>query len=823
MFKAMNWNHLRIVSALAMVALLAAPALEAKNRKAEKFFKDGQTAENKGNWDDALRLYRLAVDQEPKDPEYLIAMRRAQFQAGQMHVENGLKLRQQGKLAEAMQQFQTALIDDPSSAIAIQEIRRTQQMIDQQRKGEVKPDEANLTPVERIRRQDDERVESMQGPPQLKPMIRQIPPLKMNNQPPRILYETVGKLAGINVVLDSQYQAPPRGFTVEMGNSTVEQAFDQLAVLTHTYWKPISSNTIFVTEDNATKRRDYEDQVVKVFYVTNATSVQEFQEIATAIRTVADIRRVYTYNAQKAMVVRGTVDQVALAEKLVRDLDKPKAEVVCELIFMQVSSSVTRNLSASLVNAATGTAGLNVPFAFTPSSSIAVNSTSTSSSSSTSPTTSTTASTASTTASTSGPVSVGLNSLSHLSSSDFSTSLPGALLQATLTDASTKVLSKPELRVSDGMKAELQIGDRIPYATGSFSSGLTASASVSPLVSTQFQFADTGTTMIIQPQVHSATEVTLHVEITVSSVQEYLTIGGTGGLSQPVIAQNKSITDLRLRDGEVNILGGLDQVQDSLTVNGIPGLVNIPALGSTLFGSQTKEKDNSQLLIALIPHIVRTPDYTEENLKGIFAGWEQTPKVIYAPRPDEPAAPGAALGGNAAPQANQAANAALPAAPPAAAPPKGAPSAPAPGPPAAPPPSPGVARLSLLPSPVQAAPNAEFTVTVRLDNANDLFSVSPLRIKFDPAQVRLNDVVLGDMMGPATLEKDIRNDSGDAIVTLTRAAGSSGVNGSGVLATLRFMAVAPGSGNISITEATVKNPQSQVLPAGVSSVPVTIR
>ena len=135
-------------------------------------------------------------------------------------------------------------------------------------------------------------------------------------------------------------------------------------MLTHTFWKPISPNTIFVTEDNVTKRRDYEDEVVKMFYVTNATSVQEFQEIATAIRTVAEIRRVFTYNAQKAMIVRDTVDKVALAEKLVHDLDKPKSEVVVDVIVMQVNSERTRDLAATIASA--GTAGLNVPIKFAP-------------------------------------------------------------------------------------------------------------------------------------------------------------------------------------------------------------------------------------------------------------------------------------------------------------------------------------------------------------------------------------------------------------------------------------------------------------------------
>src|SRR4029077_548832 len=136
---------------------------------------------------------------------------------------------------------------------------------------------------------------------------------------------TVGKLAGVNVVWDSQFQYNGKNLNFDFGAATVEQAFDYLALLTHTFWKPISSNTIFVAEDNPNKRRDYEDEVVRVFYLTNATSTQEFIGENTAIRTATDIRRAFTYNAQKAFVVRGSVDSVALAEKLVHDLDPPKA------------------------------------------------------------------------------------------------------------------------------------------------------------------------------------------------------------------------------------------------------------------------------------------------------------------------------------------------------------------------------------------------------------------------------------------------------------------------------------------------------------------
>src|SRR5580700_9548985 len=223
-------------------------------------------------------------------------------------------------------------------------------------------------------------------------------------------------MAGINVVFDSQYSPPTRGFNVELGNSGVEQAFDYLAVLTHTFWKPISPNTIFVAEDNVTKRRDYEDDVVKVFYVTNVTSVQEFQEIATTIRTVAEIRRVFTYNAQKALIVRGTADQVALTEKLIHDLDKPKSEVVIDVIVMQVNSQYSRSLAATIASG--GTAGLQQAITFNgPNGSTATSSTTTTSSTGTTGVTTPTTGTTGTT----GTGTLTLSQIPHISINQFST------------------------------------------------------------------------------------------------------------------------------------------------------------------------------------------------------------------------------------------------------------------------------------------------------------------------------------------------------------------------------------------------------------------
>ena len=203
-----------------------------------------------------------------------------------------------------------------------------------------------------------------------------------------------------------------------------------------------------------------------------------------------------------------------------------------------------------------------------------------------------------------------------------------------MSDARTKTLNKPQVRASDGMKVELKIGERIPYATGSFSSGVSVASSVSPLVSTQFNYADVGLVLSITPQIHSASEVTLHVEVEVSSVQQYVNIGG---ISQPVIQQTKNSADIRLNEGEVNMLSGLSQSSDANTIAGLPGLTNIPILGQFLFGQSTKDKQTGELMIALIPHIIRTPDYTAENLKGIYAGSDQVVKLYYAPKAAEEA------------------------------------------------------------------------------------------------------------------------------------------------------------------------------------------
>jgi general secretion pathway protein D len=421
------------------------------------------------------------------------------------------------------------------------------------------------------------------------------------------------------------------------------------------------------------------------------------------------------------------------------------------------------------------------------------------------------------------------------------------LLKAMVTDTKTKVRQSPQIRASDGQKAQLNIGDRIPYATGSFQPGV-GSVGVSPLVQTQFNFVDTGVNVDITPYVHSADEVTLHVDINVSTVRDRIDLGG---VSQPIIGQRKAVADIRLREGEVSILGGLTQITDSQTVNGIPGLVNIPILGKLFFGSQSIEKDRAQLMIALIPHIVRTPDYTSENVRGIGVGNDSTVRLNYAPR--EPAAAPAPVAPAGGPQV-----------PPGPAQPEG-PKPPVPmavpsitqpqtpGPtsipgatspvPGVPPPIGGVppaaasssaaptagdaAKVSFVPGTLQAQMSGVVGVNLQLENVKDLFAVTSLKLKFDPAVLKLNDVTPGELItregGRVTSVKEIHNETGEALLTVTRLEGSKGVTGSGALATLNFIAVGKGSTKVQVTELGLKNTQSVTVAAALGELPVTVQ
>ena len=825
------------LTAIILTAALLGPTLplEARTKKGDKYLTEGRLHEQKKEWDAALEAYDKALSEDPADILYQMAATKIHFQAAQSHIDKGLKLRVEGQLGEALLEFQKAYAINPGSPAAAQELRRTTDMIDRERKRveetgkESTPTERAQTEGDKAKKETEDRINSILPVPQLRPIDANPIRLRMNGSS-KLLFETVAKLANINVLWDPEYTAPVnRNIPVEFENSTLEEALDYLAVITKSYWKPLSPNTIFITMDNPNKRRDYEEQVAKVFYLSNVSTPQELQEIVNAVRSVADIQRFFPYNAQNAIIAKGSADQVALAEKILHDLDKPKSEVVVDIIVMEASSVYSRQLTAAIASA-----GLNVPGNFTPRGGLQVvnnpnttgttGTTDTTGTTGTNGTTGTTGTTTTTTSSTNGSA-VPFSNLGRLSTADFSTTIPSALLQAVLSDANTKVLQSPQLRAVDNLKATLKIGDRQPIASGSFGSALgSVGVGMSPLMNTQFTFIDVGVNVEITPRVHDNGDVSLHVDLDISSVTGHV---NTGGVDQPIIGQRKISHDIRMPDGAVQLLGGLTKYQETKSRTGIPGLASIPIL-NRLFTSESVDRQRQELMIALIPHVVRRPEYTAENLRGIAVGNQTSVHLNYgrqlgstppvAPRKEDPAAatPPMTAAGSAMPPAT---------APPMGAPGMAPPAAEEPAKPVAPKPV-GNAVVRFLPPRVEINAQGTTTVALIIENATDVSS-APLQVTFDSKVVKLNDAGRGDFFSSdgqiPVFTKNIQNDAGAAAVNLNRLPNTPGVSGSGMLTQLTFQAVAKGSTTVTVPNLTVRNAQGQVVFSGSPQMTINVK
>src|SRR6266478_1710598 len=576
---------LRLIRPAAIILLVVAISLSAA-ASANSLFKKGKDAEARQNYEQAYEYYKQAYDLKPKDLAYRAAYERLRFYAGASHVKRGQLLRDSGKLDEALAEFQKAVEVDPSSPIAQQEIRRTQQMIDAAKA----PGPKAAAPAPSGLQQ---RVQEAQGPVELA-AISNIPITLKLTEDTKVIYETVGKLAGINVLFDPDYTS--RRVKIELNGVTLQEALEIIALESKTFWRPVTPNTIFVASDNPAKRKEVEQSVIKTFYLANLSQPTELQDVVNALRQILEISRIQPLPSQGAIVVRGTPDQVALAQKLVGDLDKARPEVIVDVAVMQVSRDKARTL------------GINPPTSATVTLQPNLNTTTTSG-------TTGSGQSANVTSTQGTPGSINLNSLANLNATDFQVTIPPANISALFSDSSTKLIQNPQIRAVDGQKASLKIGDRIPIATGSFQPGI-GGVGINPLVNTQFQYTDVGVNIDITPKVHAGREVTLKIVMDISSVTSQSNIGG---ISQPIIGQRKIEHEIRLKEGEVNILGGMLEDRDIRSLNGIPGLSSIPIL-KYLFSQTNTEHATNEIVFAMIPHIVRSRDVTDLNERALEVG-----------------------------------------------------------------------------------------------------------------------------------------------------------------------------------------------------------
>jgi general secretion pathway protein D len=580
----------RIVGALLLVFCLA---VAANADQANAAFKRGVQAESKNKYDEAFQAFSEAHNLKPRDAKYFTAFTRLRFYAAGEHIRQGQLLRDSGKLQEALAEFQRAAAIDPTNFVAKGEARHTEEMIKKQAQAHAGEEPKKVQPLEK-------QAAEAAGPVELQPLSNTLITLRLTESSTNV-YKTVGRLAGINVLFDQDYKA--QKITVELNDVTLREALNTVALQTKTFWEAISSNSILVAADTASKRKEMQDSVMKTFYLRNVSNPAELQEVANTLRGILDVTRIQLVPKQNAMIIRGTTDQLVLVQKLLSDIDKPKPEVVIEVAVLQVSRTRIRTIgvnpptSANVVmvpNATGGASGGSGSGAFT------------------------------------------INTLGKLTADNFQVSIPGASLSYLMSDGDTRLIQNPQIRAVDNEKATLKIGDRVPVATGSFGAAA-GGGGISALVNTQFQYLDVGVNIDITPHIHADNEVTLKMTLEVSSVSGTQNIGG---ISQPVIGQRRIEHEARLQDGEVNLVGGILEDTETNSLSGYPLLTKIPIL-KYLFAQEDKQRRENEIVFAITPHIIRAQEVNDDNLRMVDLGRGNSVSVGHSdPRGNSAAARG---------------------------------------------------------------------------------------------------------------------------------------------------------------------------------------
>jgi general secretion pathway protein D len=752
-------------------------ATKAHAQSAGTFYKRGTVAEDKDDVDGAYENYAKAYKLKPQDLRYRTAYYRVLYTAASLHVKRGEALRAKNDFTGAITEFLHALEIDPSNELAQQDIVATRL------KMAAPPNqETSVGPSSPL--------DEAGSPPELKPLSNEPITLHMTEDAKNI-YQAVGKAAGINVLFDPEYNS--KRFTVDLNNVSVYEALRIIGTLSGTFWRPITPNAIFVAQNTRAKRTELDEQAVRTFYLENASQQTDLNDVVTALRNLLTNAKLYGVPSQNAIVMRATPDELLLAQKLVDDLDKAKPEVVVDVDVLEVNRDKIRTIGLNLP----GSISFQLQSATTPNTS--------------------------STDANGNPVTTNnltLNDLGNLNAKNFGVTVGAATANLMLSDSDTKVLQSPRLRATDGQNAKLKIGSRIPIATGSYSTGTTATA-VSGLVNTQFQYVDIGTSIEITPTVHYDRDITLKVKVELTSQTGNVTISG---VSEPIISQRTAEQVVRLKEGEANILAGLDNKADNKTVGGTPFLGEIPIL-KYLFSSTEHEVQDDEIVFMLIPHIVRGSLLDPLNLRTIDSGTGSSVEIRRV-QPANVVIPNGSVANPAVPAPVAQTVNRNPAAAQTTVPPPVAGTPPAqPGATSATPPAGEPVSFSLVGPQTPQAVGSTFQVAVNLAGGKDIFSV-PLQIQYDTAHLSLLNVESGNFLnrdGQAVALVHRDDGSGGLAISASRPPGATGVGGAGTVCVLTFQTKAAGDAGISISKPGAVTSTQQQLPARGAQVVVHVK
>jgi general secretion pathway protein D len=547
----------------------------------------GRDAERRQDYDMAVVEYAKAVRLKPNDTTARLSLERAKLRASQEHFARGRRFAAVGKLDEALVEYEMAAEMNPANGDIDKEMRdtrtklRTRIAVAREGKTELQ------TLIERARDLPPPGMDLPAG-------VKMPASLTFRDASSRDVYSAIARLANISLIFDPTFRETP--VTVDLRDATLEDALNIVGGATRTFYRVSAPKTVMVIPDTQAKRREYEEEVVRTFYLSNA----DLKETSDLLRMVLDARRISPTTATNALTIKDTPERINAAARVLGAIDKARPELIIDVELLEVAR--TRLQEYGLQIASPGSPGING------SASIA----------------------------TDANGSVTLRALRNLSQSDILlTNLPTLYYRLLKTDTNTRTLANPQLRTADGMLAKAKFGERVPVPVTTFAPIATGGQPQQPI--TSFNYENIGVNIDITPRTHHDDDVTLTLLITVTS------ISGTGFGGLPTFGNREIQGTFRLRDGETNMLAGLIRDDERQSLNGIPGLSDIPVIGR-LFAHNVKSTEQTDIILTLTPHIIRVLDLSAEDLRPFRVGRDSLGPIgelppLPVPEPPKPAEP----------------------------------------------------------------------------------------------------------------------------------------------------------------------------------------
>ena len=545
------------------------------------------------NWDAAVYFYLEALARDPGNIHFKMALERARLKAGEEHFRRGMQFKEAGAFERAASELELAVQFDPThqyAAVELEKVRKDIQVLDQ---------EGGPAKLEEIKKAASEMKVK---PPILNPASNE--PMSLSFPNPtnvRDIYKAIGQAFGINILFDNKMR--DQKLSIELKNVTAREALESVMQAAGQFYKVLDPKTVIVVDDTPQNRRDYEDLVVKTFFLSNA----DVKDVANMLRALIDARRIAINEQLNALVIRDTADKVAIAERLINANDKAKAEVLVDVELMQVDTNKLRDIGMSL-----SSQSFTANFDATKLG----GSTSTSA--------------------------IPLTQLGNITRSMWNMTVPSVVLNLIKSAGETETLAQPQLRITEREKASLVIGQKVPIPTTTFNTTQTIGGNIVPI--TAFNYQDVGIKLDIEPKVHHNNEVTLKLKVEVSDLGTPIQVSGQP--SQYPINTRNIDTTIRLKDGETSLLAGLLKETSATSRTGLPWLSDLPVIGR-LFGDTSKQVTQTDLILTLTPHIIRYPDITEEDLAPLWVGTENRITIFGNSPRVRSAVAGSPLGGGA--------------------------------------------------------------------------------------------------------------------------------------------------------------------------------